>query len=113
MVEENEFVQLIGEYIINYANITNDVYDVNVIKFVLKFWDACMLKQFHQYSLLRYLNDFRFQVSSDQLKTPELDALVEEVKQKQTDYLMQQLKNLQLDTSGDLENDSDHSTSDS
>lgn len=63
-----------------YATISNDRFDVNVIQFLLRFWDSAIIKQFHLYHIQRYLNDFKFQIrersaSDKEPVDPELHSL--------------------------------------
>lgn len=97
--ESSDFIEILSEHIVPYATITNDRYDTQVIAFMLKFWDACTVKQFHLYHIQRYLNDFKFQVRERGGE----DFLVEQVEAKQLAYLLQQVKALRLDTQGELE----------
>lgn len=55
---------LIGNYIIPYTQITGEKIDINLIEFIMRHWDAFILKQYHTYQFFRYLNNFKFAVNS-------------------------------------------------
>ena len=104
LAESRDFIEVLSVHVVPYAILTNDLYDIKVIEFMLKFWEACTIKQFHLYHIMRYLNDFKYQAKGLE-EDQALQELVKKVEEKQLEYLLQQIKSQKLDTLNELESE--------